>query len=208
MALSPKQDHTRRRVIVWVLYLALIGASMAASGRLDWPLIGAAQPTLPADFRQAAMSVAFNLWFLASSVTLFALIQQAVQRRKQRRSAVPMEGSLTRREFLLVGGMTAAAVGLVGVVRLIWDGTSSNAETAASATGSEIVPVENTVPVDNVVPVENISPAATTVPAATTAQTIATGRRLCDRGCSYPGHCGRYQDNNGNGTCDLTEAIW
>ena len=53
---------------------------------VELPLIDAAQPVVPADFRQAALNVVFNLWFLASSVTAFALIQQAVQRRKHARS--------------------------------------------------------------------------------------------------------------------------
>jgi hypothetical protein len=30
---------------------------------------------------------------------------------------------------------------------------------------------------------------------------------LCPRGCSYPGHCRRYQDSNGNGRCDLGECL-
>ena len=30
---------------------------------------------------------------------------------------------------------------------------------------------------------------------------------LCDRGCSYPGECGRYVDNDNTGICDLSEGI-
>ena len=29
---------------------------------------------------------------------------------------------------------------------------------------------------------------------------------MCPKGCSYPGHCKRYQDSNGNGRCDLGEC--
>ncbi len=29
----------------------------------------------------------------------------------------------------------------------------------------------------------------------------------CRRGCSYPGHCRRYVDSNGNGRCDLGECL-
>ena len=29
----------------------------------------------------------------------------------------------------------------------------------------------------------------------------------CPRGCSYPGHCRRYTDSNGNGLCDLGECL-
>ncbi len=30
---------------------------------------------------------------------------------------------------------------------------------------------------------------------------------LCHRGCSYPGHCRRFRDNDGTGICDLSEGI-
>jgi hypothetical protein len=29
---------------------------------------------------------------------------------------------------------------------------------------------------------------------------------ICDQGCTYPGQCRRYTDQNGNGICDLTEC--
>ena len=139
------------------------------------------------------MNVIFNLWFLASSVTVFALVQQAVQRRKHARAAMQAEGGLTRRDPA-GGRSTAAAVGLVGVVRYLgWHSTTPRRRPAR--------PIADH-------PGGRRGPGGDYVPADTTAQTTATGRRLCDRGCSYPGHCRRYQDNNGNGTCDLTEAIW
>jgi hypothetical protein len=30
---------------------------------------------------------------------------------------------------------------------------------------------------------------------------------LCHRGCSAPGHCRRFRDNDGSGICDLSEGI-
>ncbi len=30
---------------------------------------------------------------------------------------------------------------------------------------------------------------------------------VCRRGCSYPGHCRRFRDNDGSGICDLSEGI-
>jgi len=57
------------------------------------------------------------------------------------------------------------------------------------------------------------SPAATAQVAAPTATATATAAAavelvvLCNRGCRYPGHCGRYTDNNGTGVCDLAEGI-
>jgi hypothetical protein len=32
-------------------------------------------------------------------------------------------------------------------------------------------------------------------------------RVRCNRGCSYPGHCRRYTDSNGNNLCDLGECL-
>ena len=47
------------------------------------------------------------------------------------------------------------------------------------------------------------TPTATATPAATAAALVI----LCDRGCRYPGNCGRYTDNDGTGICDLSEGI-
>ena len=30
---------------------------------------------------------------------------------------------------------------------------------------------------------------------------------LCQRGCSYPGHCRKFRDQDGSGICDLSEGI-
>lgn len=46
---------------------------------------------------------------------------------------------------------------------------------------------------------------AQTVTAASVAASSCTVR--CGRGCSYPGHCGRYTDSNNNGRCDLGECL-
>ena len=48
---------------------------------------------------------------------------------------------------------------------------------------------------------------ATATPAATAAATSVALVVLCDRGCRYPGSCGRYTDNDGTGICDLSEGI-
>jgi len=46
---------------------------------------------------------------------------------------------------------------------------------------------------------------ATATPAATATSVALVV--LCDRGCRYPGSCGRYTDNDGTGICDLSEGI-
>lgn len=45
------------------------------------------------------------------------------------------------------------------------------------------------------------------VPTETEAVTT-TGVVKCRKGCSYPGRCGRYVDDNQNQKCDLGEPIW
>lgn len=54
-------------------------------------------------------------------------------------------------------------------------------------------------------------------PTATAAQSNSTatqnntstgqGVAVCNRGCRYPGHCGRYTDSNNTGICDLSEGV-
>jgi hypothetical protein len=51
---------------------------------------------------------------------------------------------------------------------------------------------------------------ATTVEAnrsASSGYTTSTCSVRCGRRCSYPGHCRRYTDSNGNGRCDLRECL-
>jgi hypothetical protein len=48
------------------------------------------------------------------------------------------------------------------------------------------------------------SVAAESAGSSTTYSSSCTVR--CNRGCSYPGHCGRYTDSNNNGRCDLGEC--
>lgn len=39
-----------------------------------------------------------------------------------------------------------------------------------------------------------------------TSSNITGGQPVCNRDCSYPGHCRRYTDQNNNGRCDLGEG--
>ncbi len=53
-----------------------------------------------------------------------------------------------------------------------------------------------------------VLPSATPLPTATATAVPLTGKVMCSRGCAYPGKWKKYQDNNGNGLCDLGEPIW
>ncbi len=206
-------------------FLTLIGAGLALAGALDWPLsrsLGLSTDSFAPDFLQAARQVIFNLWFVAVFVTAFALTQQRLKRRAARLAHAPSpsqatargqatasEGGMSRREFLIAGGSAVATtVALAGAGRLLFPEVDT--VYAAEAITDTTVLASDTA---NMLSAATAVPVATAVPTATqaaqTVQTVVTtGRRLCNRGCGYPGHCGRYRDTNGNGTCDNTEAIW
>ena len=48
----------------------------------------------------------------------------------------------------------------------------------------------------------------TILPTATPTEEAVMGVVRCNRACTYPGKCQRYQDDNENGKCDLGEPIW
>lgn len=79
------------------------------------------------------------------------------------------------------------------------------ANTVVTEEGSTVVeePVVIATAVPTVVPTAiptNVRPAA-----ASSSQTAGNTSVRCNRGCSYPGHCRRYEDTNGNNRCDLSE---
>ena len=90
-------------------------------------------------------------------------------------------------EGIVISASTSATTGSAATSSTTSAATTSAATSAATATTA----------------------AATATPAATatTAATAVTLVVLCDRGCSYPGNCGRYTDNDGTGKCDLSEGI-
>ncbi len=96
--------------------------------------------------------------------------------------------TLTRREFVrlmtVVGAATAVAV-YQGV------GALREGQVVAEAANGQTVPVS--------------SSSASTSSSRSGATTACTVR--CTRGCSYPGHCRRYSDTNGNGRCDQGECV-
>ena len=71
---------------------------------------------------------------------------------------------------------------------------------SAAATATPTVPTADTT--GSTTGSATATPVATATPAATAAALV-----LCDRGCRYPGNCGRYTDNDGTGVCDLSEGV-
>ena len=88
-----------------------------------------------------------------------------------------------RRDFIRLMGIVGASTLLLGVNALRADEAESE---VAAGVG------------------EAASVAATAATASNNASASCTIR--CGRRCSYPGHCRRYTDSNGNGRCDLGEC--
>ncbi len=147
------------------------------------------------------------------------------------RAAVTHATGPTRRDFLnLMGVVSVAALaagasaitGRYGQAQTVSADTNSVvADTASTSAGA--APTGTTITTAATATTTTITTAAaattvaTSTPAATatavaTATTpdapVATACTVrCNRGCSYPGHCRRYSDSNGNGLCDLGECL-
>lgn len=106
--------------------------------------------------------------------------EHSVPVEKPQTTAVP---ALTgRRDFLrLMAGVSAVAlVGGAHALGSLAQAQTNSAAQAASTANAEALPVSST---------------------TTSSCTVA-----CPRRCSYPGHCHRYTDANGNGRCDFGEC--
>lgn len=129
-----------------------------------------------------------------------------------------------RREFLKLMG----AVGVVSLLALAKGASSlSQAQETQATTATEAVegtattalPATTDVPAAAPGSTSNATAQSTAVPTPTaaptaTAQANSTGNSAsqsctvrCNRGCSFPGHCGRYIDTNNNGKCDRGECL-
>ncbi len=143
-------------------------------------------------------------------------------------SAVPMQSVgarvMSRRDFLKVMGVAGvlSVVALGKAVQSLQSGalnaltsveaasvptaaatsvpsTATPAAVAAAATAVAVPSVPTSVPTS----LPTALPTATAVPQVA----VSTCSVRCPRGCSFPGHCRRYADSNGNGRCDLGECL-
>lgn len=134
----------------------------------------------------------------------------------------------SRRAFLgLMGtvGLAAVAAGLSGLNRFsqqavaqtsgaIADTAASPAAAGTATPAAAAATAASTTTTETAAATSEATATATTTATATatsTAQTAASAvtacRVRCNRGCSYPGHCRKYADANGNGLCDLGECL-
>jgi len=137
-------------------------------------------------------------------------------------AAAPATGAMTRRDFLKLMGVVGAA-SLAAFSFTLNDNQDAQAATAVTNTTASkgTLPTQETAQVTAATPtatsesvvMTQVTPTATsetitviqTVPSTNTTTTSCMVR--CDKHCSYPGRCHRYQDTNGNGYCDQGECV-
>jgi hypothetical protein len=130
--------------------------------------------------------------------------------------------ALNRREFLKVMGVVGAAS--VFALGSSLQGLQDSIQTvqAEPADAEPVVSVEAITPNETATanssttayeaaaliqatPVSALTAASTTSAASLAVSSACVVR--CNRGCSFPGRCGRYTDNNANQRCDLGECL-
>ncbi len=128
---------------------------------------------------------------------------------------VAVSKNVDRRQFLVLMGslglVSGAAIANVLIKKhseeaaALIQATATPQPTATAASQ----PTAAAAPTDSPVQVE--ATAAPTVPVVQEAPVNAASEQSCtvrcSRGCSYPGNCRRYVDENGNGLCDLGECL-
>jgi hypothetical protein len=115
---------------------------------------------------------------------------------------------MNRRDFLRLGGMAAASVGLavVGYKALL---ATEPAETSQDNTSNRPLPIVTQQSSQTEVEVgagQSVT-TATATPTVVPTESPPEGSVACPRGrghCPYPGHCRRYVDANNDGFCDYT----
>ena len=118
----------------------------------------------------------------------------------RRNAAQPAAVSVAagRRDFLrLMGGV--GAVALLGGLHALGSLTDGEVEASAAAASQAANTASQTSGAGSTRAARSSSGAASASSAACTVR--------CNRRCSYPGHCRRYTDSNGNGRCDLGECV-
>ncbi len=152
------------------------------------------------------------------------------QNAAQRRSS---QGGVSRREFMQLMSIVGASAFISAFVALKDETTAVQASAAVSDTSTQLSVTDRTNSVETVetetyieptaeptaanieataeptetVAVEPLQVQPVVVESSTSQQSAATCTVRCNKGCSYPGHCRKYTDSNGNNLCDLGECV-
>jgi hypothetical protein len=122
-------------------------------------------------------------WRWIASVARRSISRTTATSRANAAQPAPVSVGVDRRDFMRIMGIVGAAA-LLGGVRVLADvGTGTETSSASEASMTES------------------AQASTSSATGTSSCTVR-----CSRRCSYPGHCRRYADANGNGRCDLGEC--
>jgi hypothetical protein len=106
-----------------------------------------------------------------------------------------------RRDFLkLAGVMSAAAFISLASAMDLGEDSSASGSVLAAGTGDSAA---DSRPSDSA----QSSLGAGDTSGGSSGGSSGACTRQCRRGCSYPGHCRRYTDANGNNLCDLGECL-
>lgn len=135
----------------------------------------------------------------------------------------PTKSQASRREFLKISGVVGAAslIGISQIIKLARADVENQETALASQTvqntasqeiaSEDVVPLINSQTIDAVeqptVQPTMVQPTAVPTQVQVQSQASTTCQLRCNRRCSYPGHCGRYTDSNGNNKCDLGECV-
>lgn len=141
-------------------------------------------------------------------------------------AAVPVQAVggrvMSRRDFLKVMGV-AGVLSVVALGKAV-QSLQSGALNALTDVDAASIPTAAATRVPSTATPPAVAAAATAVPAVPTSAATSLPTALptatavppvlstsctvrCPRGCSFPGHCRRYTDSNGNGRCDLGECL-
>lgn len=110
---------------------------------------------------------------------------------------VPRPAAMDRRQFL-------KWMGLVGAVAVVGAGAGLRGISNALTTSALEQASAETVVVAETSATPAIATQSTTAAESTAATTCVV---RCKNGCSYPGHCKRYTDSDGNNRCDYGECM-
>ena len=114
--------------------------------------------------------------------------------------------AMSRRDFLKLMGVVSAAAVFASAQVLDQDNHSQALAAAGdtSSAGSEATAEATAAAVTAAAAEASPTAEADSLPVVESASACTV---RCNRGCSYPGHCRRYTDNNGNDRCDLGECL-
>jgi hypothetical protein len=124
----------------------------------------------------------------------------------------PAAGAMSRQEFIKVMGVVGLASFLAltnatgSLSNLQQTEATASLDSQPSSSSTSGSPVSSTSASSSTASIDSASSqVASDTSAASSASSTCVVR--CGRGCSYPGHCGRYTDSNNNSRCDFSECL-